>query len=533
MLAAARDAYARRAWLAAFTGFTAADAELPLEPDDLERLAVVAELVGRDDDKDDRYAAAHHSWLARRDDRAAARCAFWLGMGLVIRGDFARGGGWIARAAGLVGDTDCVERGYVLVPAGLQALWGGDPAGARALFEEVASYAARFADPDLRALGALGRGTALVKLGEHAAGLAALDEAMLAASAGEVSPRVAGIVYCAAIETFQEEFDWRRAQEWTAALTRWCDAQPDLVPFRGQCLVHRAEVMELHGDWPDAMTEAGRARDWLSRPPPSPAVAAAYYRLGELHRLRGEHRDAEESYRRANEGGRAPQPGLALLRLAQGKVDAAAGALRRVVAEAADPAERARLLPAYVEVLLAEGDVAAAREAATELAAIPVDAPYLRAVSAHATGAVLLAEGDPRAAHAALRDAGTAYREIDVPYDAARARALAGLACRALGDDDSYAMEVDAARTALTQLGAAPALAWLDALTGRSATGGLTAREVEVLRLVATGRTNRAIATDLVLSEKTVARHVSNIFTKLGVSSRAAATAYAHQHDLA
>jgi DNA-binding NarL/FixJ family response regulator len=283
------------------------------------------------------------------------------------------------------------------------------------------------------------------------------------------------------------------------------------------------------------MDEAQRARDWLSQPP-SPAVGAAYYQLAEIHRLRGDFAKAEEAYRQASQHGRTPQPGLARLRLARGQVDAAAAAIRREVDEAQDPMTRSKMLPAHVEIMLAAKDVPAARTGANELAKIAgdLDAALLRAVAAQADGAVLLAEGDARGALAALRPALTAWQQIDAPYEAARVRVLIGLACRALGDEDTARMELDAARGVFMQLGAASDAARIDEMSGRGAgtTGGLTARELEVLRLVAAGKTNRAIAAELVLSDKTVARHVSNIFTKLGLSSRSAATAYAYEHDL-
>jgi DNA-binding CsgD family transcriptional regulator len=285
------------------------------------------------------------------------------------------------------------------------------------------------------------------------------------------------------------------------------------------------------------MDEARRACDWLSHPTGQPAVGVAYYQQAELLRLRGDFVKAEEAYRWASNWGRKPQPGLAQLRLAQGQVGAAEAAIRHVVDEAQDRLTRSKVLAAYVEIVLAANDVAGARAAADELAKIAAElhAPLLHAESAHATGAVLLAEGDARAALAALRHAWAAWRELEAPYEAARVRLLVGLACRELGDDDTAEMELNAARWVFQQLGAAPALARVRELCRTSApktVGGLTARELQVLALVATGKTNRAIAAELVISEKTVARHVSNIFAKLGLSSRSAATTYAYEHDL-
>ena len=534
-----RRSFAEQAWADAHAQLSAADRLDPLEPEDLERLATAAYLTGRDDAGADAGSRAHHEFLRRGEVARAVRCAFWLGFSFIEQGDEARGGGWLARARRLLDDAqlDCVEQGYLLFPGAMQALMEGDAATAGAGFAEMTRIGGRFGDPDLTALGRLGLGGARLAEGETTAGVALLDEAMIAVEAGEVSPVVTGIVYCAVIEACQEIYDLRRAQRWTASLTRWCAAQPDLVPYRGQCLVHRSEIMTLHGALPDAMDEARRAASRLTAPPPGhPAAGLAFYQQGELHRLRGQAAEAEEAYRQASQWGRDPQPGLALLRLAQGQADSAAAAIRRVLDEASGFVARSRLLPAQVEILLAAGDVQGAGAAADELAGLAGDlgAPFLTAVAAHARGAVLLAEGDPRAALAELRRAWRAWQELEVPYEAARVRVLLGLACRDLGDQDGAEMELDAAQWVFRQLAAAPDLARVEALSGKVAAGpaGLTERELQVLRRVAAGETNKAIAADLFVSERTVDRHMSNIFAKLGVSSRAAATAHAYQHGL-
>jgi ATP/maltotriose-dependent transcriptional regulator MalT len=345
------------------------------------------------------------------------------------------------------------------------------------------------------------------------------------------------LTYCAVIDACRTCFDLQRAREWTGELTRWCAKQPGLVPYRGQCLVHRSEVLQLHGSWADACTDVERVLTLLAQYPREAAAGMAHYQRGELHRLRGEHARAEASFRKASQCGRDPLPGLALLRLAEGESAAAWAAIRRAAGEAnrAEP-DRVRLLPAYIEIALAAGDVAAADEAAGELSAASgrQDSPYLSAAAAFADGEVRLVQGRAADALARFRDALTVWQSVGATYDVARCRMSLALACRAVRDEDSAQLELDAARLTFDELGAGPDLERIDRLAGRTArhASGLTGRESQVLRLVATGATNRAIAAELFLSEKTVARHVANIFLKLGVSSRAAATAHAFEHRL-
>jgi DNA-binding NarL/FixJ family response regulator len=532
-----RASFTRRAWADAYDALAEADRSSPLGHADLELLALSAQLLGKAEESDEARARAYHEALRAGDPGRAARSAFWLGMGLLERGQHAPGFGWISRAAESVGDPDRAERGYLLVPMALKSLGEGDHQAAHDTFRQAREIGERFRDADLVALAGHGQGVALVRSGEVDRGMALLDEAMIAVTADELSPNVAGLVYCSVIDACRGVFDLRRAREWTAALSRWCDAQPDLASFRGQCLVRRVEIMRLGGVWPDALEEVRRARERLTRPRVHPEIGEALYQEAEIHRLRGEHAQAEELYREASQAARPPQPGLALLRLAQGNAQAAESAIRRALDEAPDPTARAALLPAAAEIMVAAKDVTAARAAAGELSelAARLDAPYLKAVSAHAAGTVLLAEGKARDALPTLRSAWSGWRELEVPYEAARVRVLVGLACRQLGDVDGAEMELDAAAAAFEQLGAVPDRVRVQELT-RSATGkpaaGLTQRELQVLALVARGLTNRAIAAELFISEKTVARHLSNMFTKLGLASRSAATAYAYEHGL-
>ena len=533
-LSRGRAAYQASAWATAADALTAAASAGPLGPADLELLATSAYLAGRNEESIAAWEAAHREHVRRGDPVRAARCGFWLSMGLLLHGETARGGGWVVRSQRLVADTECAERGFLMLPAALAALFDGGSAAAYAIFEQAAAIGDRFAEPDLVALARHGQGQALVRGGDRVGGLALLDEVLTAVSAGEVGPIAGGIVYCAVIETCHEVFDLRRVREWTAALSRWCAAQPELVLYRGQCLVHRSEVLQLSGEWPAAVREAQLACERLSTPT-HPALGMAMYQLGELHRLCGRADEAEAAYAGASACGHYPQPGLALLRLGQGRVDAAVTAVRSAAVEVTEPLARARILRAYVEIVLAAGDVADARRASDELTATATElgSPTLRAVAAHAAGAVRLAESDPVGALEVLHDAAEEWRALEARYDGARTQVLVGLARRQLGDEDAARLDLAGARSTLAYLGAVGEVAALDRLADAApGVGGLSPREVQVLRLVATGRTNVAIAADLVLSERTVDRHVSNILAKLGLPSRSAATAWAYEHHL-
>lgn len=535
----ARELYKQRAWTQVFSQLSKANEEKPLEPENLEKLSMAAYLTGRDSDSEDFLTRAHHDFLGRGEIEPASRCAFWLGFRLMIKGEKARGSGWISRAGRLLEDSQivCAINGYLILPAALKNMGGGNYSTAYELFVQALETGNRFGDPDLRAMGRLGKGHALIRLGDTRKGVSLLDEAMAGVEAGEVSPMVAGIVYCAVIEACQEIFDLRRAKEWTSALSRWCESQPDMIPFRGQCLVRRAEIMQLHGTWDDAMDEVQKACELLTMPPGEPAAGEAFYRKGELHRMQGEFSKAEDAYHNASKWGRQPQPGLGRLRLAQGKPEAARKMILHLYDEISDRYKRARILSAFIDIMLDAKEMTRAHEAADELTKIADETgtPYLQAIAAQAYGSLLLAEGECNEALHLLRQAWSAWEKLEAPYFSARVRVLIGLACRELGDTDTAMMEFDAARWIFKRLGAEPDLARLDLLTRSDSAGnseGLSPRQLEVLRLVAAGESNKAIANLLFISDRTVERHVSDIFAKLNVSSRAAATAYAYKYKL-
>jgi ATP/maltotriose-dependent transcriptional regulator MalT len=540
LLTEARGAVAARSWARARSAFAVADTSAELGAADLEAWGLAALMSGHDRESDAVRERAHHAHLDAGDAQGAARVAFWLGLTLLMRGEPARAQGWFGRPRSLVtaeSFPDSVWRGYECLNLGMGALMAGQHEQSRQLLAEALDIARRHGDPDLELLARNGRGQSLLALGEMAAGMAELDEVMVLATTGAANPQAVGQVYCAAILVCRGCLDLTRSAEWTEALSRWCESQPGLVHYRGQCAVHRSEVLQLQGRWDAATDEVAGILQRLQQEPDRPDVALgmAHYQRGELHRIRGESREAEQAYRDALSAGHDPQPGLALLRSGQGRTESAMVALKRALTESRTDFVRTQLLPAQVEIALAAGDLVDARSALAELTAAAgrLDSPYLEAVHAQCAGALALAEGQPADAIVSLRAALRAWSTLKAPYDAARCRVLVARACRLLGDEETADLETEAARQVFTGLGARRDLSLLDAERGRPvAPDGLTAREVEVLRLLATGRSNREIADHLVLSERTVARHVANIFVKIGVGSRAAATAYAYDAHL-
>lgn len=540
LLVRGRESYAKRAWADARSLLLAADGLAPLVVEDLEQLAHAASLVNDVELMLKTLERVHNACMEEGQELRAARAGFWLGFRLMPRGERARAQAWLARVQRILDrQGDCVERGYVLLPQTIMKIVAGEIDAAEVMAKQATAIGEHYRDRDLIAFARALHARVYLRRADLEHGLSIFDDVMLEATSQELSPTVTGLIYCNVIAALTQVYAFDRAREWTAALSTWCEAQPQLQTFAGTCLVHRAELMELGGEWSGAFEAARTACDRVTSANDPMLAASALYQQAEIHRLRGQDAAAEAAYTECSKRGREPLPGLALLRLAQGKNEAAANALRRVVAATSDPLQRTRYLPAHVEVMIAAGALDEARASCAELeqTAALYRGEVLDAMAKHARASLALAEGNARTAVEPLRDALQAWQRVGAPYIAARIHALIARACAALGDQETAQLEQRCARETFERLGAVPDLAQLDALGARpsaapKASHGLSARELQVLRLVAAGKTNKVIAGELFLSEKTVDRHVSNIFSKLDVASRAAATAFAYEHGL-
>ena len=527
-------------WESAYRDLSAVPVNGEPSPDDVDMLATAAYLTGRDEEGFGLWARAHRACLDAGEVPRAARFGIRLAQCLAFKGDLARARGWVDRTRRVLDDAEaeCVEQGsleYAAAMCGI--LENGDIAGAPAGFVHAMTTAARFEDRELDTLARIGLGRCRIYLGEVAEGLRLLDEAMVAVEGREISPVAVGDSYCTVIDACRELFDLPRFEGWTESFTGWLRSQTGLAVYGGHCSLHRAELMLLRGDWADATTEADQAVSRLNRPRNLLSLGGAHYVRAELYRLRGEFDAAEGDYRRAHEHGCEPQPGLALLRLGQGRIDLAEAAIRRLEAEMTEPVVRARMLGPFSEIVLAAGDGTAAGAAADELAAVAREqaSQYLTAAASHARAAVLLAAGEARSALVHARQAWRHWSELRTPHEGARTRVLLAEVCRALGDRETADLELEAARATFVELGARPDAERMAAAPAHPvdrSPGPLSVREVEVLVRVARGDTNRAIARHLRISERTVASHVSHIFIKIGVTSRAGATAYAYERRL-
>jgi DNA-binding CsgD family transcriptional regulator/tetratricopeptide (TPR) repeat protein len=532
-----RECCRRRAWAEACHAFLSADRAVPLDVDDLDSWSTAAFLTGRELEFQSTLERRYRLHVESGDRARAARAAFWLALTFLIQGESGRSSAWTARGHRLVEDPECVESGYLAIAVAEQQLRERQAEEAHATAARAAAIGEACRDADLAAAAYHAQGRALIQQGDVVPGLKCLDESMLAVVAGELSPIMTALMYCSVIDACRQVYALGRAREWTCAFSTLCEQQPEMVGFTGSCLVHRAEIMQLQGAWPEALAEARRACEQAQRSERRPP-GAALYQQAEIHRLCGEFAKAEEAYRAANDLGYEPQPGLALLRMAQGRTEAACAAIRRLTNATSDRVRRASVLPAHFEIMLASGEIEEARTARDRLRdlADAFDTDVLRAVVAQADGAIAIAEGHAGAALDPLRSAFALWERLDAPYEAARVRVLVGQACRMLGDEDAAGLELNAAKAVFERLGAQPDLARLDAPNNTHVEPlprhRLTARELHVLRLISTGRTNKEIAEELSLSERTIDRHVTNILTKLDVRSRTAATTYAHDHKL-
>jgi DNA-binding CsgD family transcriptional regulator len=558
-----RAFYGARSWGNAYRSLSLADTIEPLCANDLEYLAVPAYLTGHDDEYLEVLQRAHRAHIAEGDIPRAVRCACWLTLRLLFRGEIGRATGWLARAQRLLDRDlrDSVEEGYLLLPTLQQLIIARNWEAVYELATRAAEIGERFNDTDLINAARHLQARSLLQRGRVTEALTLLDGVMANVVIGDLSPLVTGYVFSQAIQSCIYVYALERAREWSEAFARWCDSQPEMLAFTGTCSVLRAQVMQVSGAWLDAIEEAQRAfercsligqcstpTEWYRRAEVHARgtgsgvarlrAASAAYQQGEVHRLRGEFEAAEKAFRVASEHGMSPYPGLALLRAAQGRIEAASAAIRRVLAATTDQFERTRFLPAYIDIMLAAGETSQARAACADLGRIAkiIDTDVLSTIAMQAHGFIELAEGNAQAAIGLLRSACRAWQQFGAPYAAARVRVQVALACRALADDDGCELELSAARAVFEELGAAPDLAYVDSLgadpNSNFRSHGLTLREMQVLRRVAAGVTNRKIASEFSLSEKTVDRHVSNIFAKLDVPSRTAATAYAYEHKL-
>lgn len=532
----ARDAARRGAWSEAYEQFASIDPS-GLGAEDIEAMANAAWWTLRIQESMATRQKAYAAHLAAGNLPRAAYVAWFLSIDYQIMGEATLGSGWSKRAERHLAEVpECAEHGFFAITEADRAKDGGDLDAARALAERAIELGRRFDSRDLEVMGIQTLGRVLISFGDVAEGVRLLDEAMTAVLAEELTAQYIGWVYCNVLSTCMEIVDLRRASEWTRAALAWMASYPESTPYHGLCRLYRVEVTILQGAWSEAATQAQRASEELM-PTGRPMAAEALYACGEVHRLRGDLTAAEEAFMHALELGRDPQPGLALLRLAQGKADAAATALRlALTAEGVPLLKRVRLLGAQVEATIASSDLATARAAANEMDAIASasESPALRAMADRARGALHLSEGEVEPAVQRLQRASAVWQELDLPYEAARTRVLMGLACRRAGDEERARLELEAARAAFERLGArVDADAAADLLrTEAELPRGLSAREAEVLRLVAAGKTNREIAAEMVISEHTVSRHLQNIFRKLDVSTRAAATAFAFENSL-
>jgi class 3 adenylate cyclase len=452
----ARAALDRHAWADALALLRQADAAKGLDAEGLEMLADAAWWMAEPDESLAARERAYAAFVSAGNTRHAAAVALRLGQDNGNKRAYAAAGAWLERAQKLLeGDEDSLEYGYLLF---VQIAVGHAELGLDATVEiarRAADIGKRFGDRDLQAFAAMGEGLTRIHYGDVPEGLARLDTATVAAVAGELSVFTTGWVYCGTIGACRDLADYRRASEWTEATTRWCERQ-SVTGFPGICRVNRAEVIERRGSWAQAEQEARKACEELQRFQISEVAALGFYAIGDIRLRMGDLPAAEDAFRRAHELGSIPEPGLALVRLAQGDAAAAAASLKRALANEHERSTRARLLPAEVEVALAIGDRERAREASKELDAVAVTfgTVAMDAIAGTARARLLLADGDPVSAERTISAALRQWQELEMPYDVARGRVLLAAALRAQGDEPAAKLELQAARSTFERLGA-------------------------------------------------------------------------------
>lgn len=533
-LITARRALQRHDWQAAFDAAQAVPGDAPeLEADRADMLAEAAWWLGR---LDDCIAARERAYLIFEDlgdRRRAGQCAIWLYEHHAFKASPAMAGAWLRRARrALVDDPHCVEHGALLLREAEAAHGGGDLDGALALAAQVVALGRTLRSPNLEAEALQTVGRVLIDRGAVADGMGHLDEAMLFAVEGRLGPYSTGKVYCSLISACEELGDLDRAAEWTEATMKWAQQHPFAI-FPGICRVHRAVVLKRRGSLAEAEREAALACEELVGSHVGNS-AAAYAEVGDIQRRLGELDQAEAAFAKAQQLCGQPCGGLALLRLAQGRVDAALSIVTDCLRGAKNPLGRSWLLPMFVHIAIAAGDLEAARNALAELDGIATTFPtaILRVTTQSTRGRLELAQGDAAGASATLQGALESWLALDVPYEVATTRTLLGQALRLSGDEAGATESFAAATKLFEHIGARLDARGLGDGAKPPLPAGLTEREVEVLRLIAAGMSNNEIASALYLSVKTVSRHLSNIFTKIGVTSRAGATAFAFEHQL-
>jgi ATP/maltotriose-dependent transcriptional regulator MalT len=535
ILRRARAAYEARDWTSAYRDLQAARERGSLSADDLFALGDAAWWLGLIRETLTVSEECYQRFLEEGRVARAAMNALDIGFAWFMRGDPMIGSAWISRARRLLEDEpECVEQGFLMLVDAGAALDDGDLDNAQVLATQVRDVGRRFSSPTLETLALILEATVLIHRGDVDRGSTLLDEAMLPVVAGRLPPEYAGNAYCQVIAICWELADLTRAQHWTDVLERWCDQLNAAAMFVGVCRIHRVQLLSARGRWTDARREASTACAELAEMNTS-VVGEAHYALGELNRLGDHHAAAEHEYRRAADHGRDPEPGRSLLHVATGDMASALAGVRRALADTSVVLRRPRLLAALVEIASAAGRLDEADAAAGELEAIAsrYGTPGFGAWACHSRGLVLLRRGEPGAAIPRLSEACRRYRDLGAGFDVATVRALLGEAYLAVGDPCAE-VELGEAARAFAALGAERSARRVSEVVARPPVpGGLTARERDVLVKVAERLTNKETAAALFISDKTVARHLANVYLKLGLSTRTAAAAWAIDQGLA